>query len=359
MAEGNAPGDHDKILKSAAPNIRKSNRLRNLSGINYNENLCVSTVAIDVAIEQDLINSAASLSAFSKIGSSKNVKKYAARHVRVNSEDSLNIKRNLDLDQTHEETATTMSQEGIERIVNKLDELKLELKKDIAASKTELEKKIQDATKNKVEQKVLDEVSKQVKDNVKKGNFQAAQIQDISNVIVRQNQELVECKQEIERLHKALYSKSLSIEGLIVEDDHTPAEQASIFFQTIMKIEIEIRIQSAYSTGKDKKPVVHLNLLNPGDKGEIFKKASNLAGVKNKFGRLYRLKDYRTAKVREEKKKLKDVLKQNAVLPVGNRTAMEMQKGKLMIGSGQNVVEYKCPIQPPSVTILTGRKLTL
>ena len=409
MAEGNAPGT-----------IRKSERLRKISGVNYSSD---QSLAIDIAIEQDLIASATNLNAAAKkkifvgipspkaqrvskkvkdrastpksklkqttlkaltarsplrrsatvsnlsLGSdsddsfvtadfdssykrsqsslSVNASRESARNRdHINTEGNKNRRsdqKNVESHKMSEDTAPSW----FDQLMKKMDEVKLDLKKEILEGKIETEKKIKEVTETKADKATVEKVSKELFENKQMCRLQYSQIKELTGAVIRQEQEIHECKQEIERLHSMFIKRQLSIEGLGIEDDNSPSEQAQIFFQTIMKIEVEIRIRSAYQTGKEQKPVIHIDLLNPADKGEIFKKAANLSGIKNKYGKYYRLRDYRSSKVREEKKKMKTLMKSNKEKPKGLQVKMEVQKGKLIIGSGNSAKEFKNPIHVP------------
>ena len=139
----------------------------------------------------------------------------------------------------------------------------------------------------------------------------------------------------------------MSIGGLEQEPGEDLYAAVARFFQDILKIDIQIALRAAYKTGK-KYPTVHVELLNPNDKGKIFKNVKNLTGVKNKNNQTYRLQDYRTAKLREEKQQIKDIVRDNNARDVSQRFAMEIQKGKLIIGTGEGAFEYTSPLQIPT-----------
>ena len=215
--------------------------------------------------------------------------------------------------------------------------------KDLNEDKTSREKAIKEA--KTAGQQVSDEL-KGLKTEV---TGYKNELKLLKDTIIRQDQEIKECKAEIEQLQLLNMKPNLIIGGLIRNEDENCKEVVMNFFSNVLKIEQEIKIKNAYRLGKGKKAPMFITVRNADEKFEILKKAINLKDVTNSQDEKYSIEEQLPNHLREEKRRRRTLIMKNKTRTV-DKLVMSFDKGKLMV----NDREYAHQVKPPSMkTILT------
>ena len=103
----------------------------------------------------------------------------------------------------------------------------------------------------------------------------------LNEVVIRQNQELNECKEKIEQIQEYNARKALQIRGLEEFEEENCIEVVKDFFKMKLKIRKEIEVKEAFWLGKGLDRPVKVILRYPRDKGLIFGGTKNLKDVTN------------------------------------------------------------------------------
>ena len=227
----------------------------------------------------------------------------------------------------YEEEWKKLLQEVESNLTTKIEEVRTDLSNSISTLKTEKDTLAGELKTSKVQLKVCQ-----------------LQIKEMTGVIIRQDHELNECKDNIENLRIRLDDDVLKISGLIERKGEKCKSVVAEFFKNVMQIKGEIPLKDAFRIGKGDDRQMKILLVNPRDKGRIYSKAKNLKDITNTNDKNYFLNDQLTAKKKAEKDRSRQLLAANKNMNVNDQLDMEFKKGTLMV-EGQ---VYTKSIKPPS-----------
>ena len=185
--------------------------------------------------------------------------------------------------------------------------------------------------------------------NATKTHLKTCQLQltEVTGVVIRQNQELTECKEKIEQLEEKADREILNIDGLIERKGENCIQLVQNFFKNQCKITRNIEIRDAFRIGKrnekyDRRMKVILS--NPRDKGSIFSNTKNLKDVVNDNDRPFYVKDKLTAKKAAQRSRERQLMQANSKMQVNDQLEMKFEKQELVVEG----TKYTKQVKPPS-----------
>ena len=204
----------------------------------------------------------------------------------------------------------------------------------------ELKKMLKSETKVEVKTQ-LDAELKSTKTELK---ICQVQLNEVTGVTIRQDQELRECKREIENLKFRLDRNLLRITGLEEQEGEDCKAAVKAFFTQKLEIQQEIAISDAFRVGKGQNRSILVYLQDPKVKGLIFKNTVKLKDLKNNEDRPYGVSDQLSAKKWAEKQRIRQLQAINKKLDAENQLDMKVEKGTLFVDK----VPYVKGVQVPS-----------
>ena len=202
------------------------------------------------------------------------------------------------LDQMKSEMKTEMKQ--------MVQELKEELKSEISAEAKGSLKKL-----DKVDIETIENDTKNLSTKLKLCELK---LNEVTGVVIRQNQELNECKEKIEQIQEFNARKILRIRGLEEFEEENCVDVVKDFFKTKLKIRKDIVVKEAYRVGKGLDRLMKVVLKYPRDKGLIFGGAKHLKDVTNENDKPYFVDDQLIAKKNAERNRLRQIVATNRAM---------------------------------------------
>ena len=219
-----------------------------------------------------------------------------------------------------------------------LEETKVQLTNSIDSVRTDLTNSIDQL---RTEKNTLATDLKSVQNQLKVCQLQ---LNEVTGVVIRKDQELQECKTEIDQIRTRLDDNILKISGIVESKGEDCKKQVAAFFKNIMQIKGDIAVYDAHRIGKGDNRAMRIVLQNPRDKGRIYANASNLKDVKNNLDKSYFLYDQLTAKKKAHKDRQRQLFGANKNMSVAEQLDMQFKKGELLIENQP----YVKSIKPPS-----------
>ena len=136
---------------------------------------------------------------------------------------------------------------------------------------------------------------------------------------------------------------SFILNGVIMKKEESAKSAVKNFLKNQMEIENEIELVSAHKMGKAKYAPIWFRLQDPDEVPILFKHISNLKDKKNANDRKYKLREFTTELVKEEKIRQQDIQMENGRLPESHKLDLSYQKGEMYV----NEVKYDKEINAP------------
>ena len=146
-----------------------------------------------------------------------------------------------------------------------------------------------------------------------------------------QAQELKELREQIEEVGYQAVRDQISIEGIPEKKHENCIQMARNFFTNTMEISEHIMIAHAYRVGSESEDVntirpLHVKLVNPGQKGLIFKNVNKLTGKANIHKEPFTINDQVYGTRAEEQRRGRDIIKANNKVTTGEKLALTLKK---------------------------------
>ena len=170
------------------------------------------------------------------------------------------------------------------------------------------------------------------------------QMRMLTDTVLRQNQELDECKKEIEALQSVNLKPNLVITGLVRIEHEKCKEVVLNFCKEVLKTDSPPNIVKAYRLGNGKKAPMFVRLMDAAEKAKFFAKVSNLKGKVNAFNNSYSIDEQLPPRMEQRKRRNRKIMAENNRKTV-NKLIMSFEKGKLKIGDK----EYALEVRPPTL----------
>ena len=161
------------------------------------------------------------------------------------------------------------------------------------------------------------------------------------NLFHYQEQILTECRVNIEKLETQKTKNNLIIQGLEVKAGETTIKAVQDFFKEQMNMQQPVQIQKAFKS--EKFDNITVKLTNPGDKKTVFEHVKNLKGKKNKAGKFYSVDNQNNSRMKENRRRNKEIIKLNKNLSVAQKLELSIKKGVMM----QTTVEDSETVEKP------------
>ena len=165
-----------------------------------------------------------------------------------------------------------------------------------------------------------------------------------TGIVMRQDQIIQECKEQIEELQTARIRHNFVIKGIIVGEDMTIETAISNFFKKVLKIKQTIELEDAYKLGKSKNPLILIKLAKHKDIGVIFKNIKHLKNVVNSNNKPYRIDEQMIPRCRATRNRHKKLMYNNYQETGGNKLSMKFKRDQLEV-EGKI---YKKAVKTPS-----------
>ena len=218
-----------------------------------------------------------------------------------------------------------------------LENMKVELQGSIDNVRSDLTESINSLkTKKETLQRDLKDAQRQLK-------VCQLQLNEVSGVSVKQDQQLSECQAAIEVLKEKVDRPTLKITGIIESKKENCSELVKSFFKDTMKISSDIPLIDAYRVGKGTNRLMVVQLANPRDKGKIFAKGKNLKDVRNREDKPYNVFDQLSGRKRAEKDRNRHLFAANNAMDAKDQLSMTLEKGTLTVDGKKYEKEIKAP----------------
>ena len=247
---------------------------------------------------------------------------------------------------------TSINETVAHTISESLNAFKADIKKDIsdirsdyATNRAEITTEID--TKVKGVSDLLTSMKAQI-------NGVVVQNREIQDVVIRQSQELKECKSEILKLKQRSMNTNIIIRGLVKGKEETWLTTVKAFFKNVMEIG-ELELLDAFKLGKSPYSPVLVTTQDVNDKMLILKNAKKLKDKVNKYDKPYRVDEQLPPELREKKIRARHLMTTNYHKEGNEQLRMERKNGELYVEG----LPYVKAVQPPSVReILKASKET-
>ena len=157
---------------------------------------------------------------------------------------------------------------------------------------------------------------------------------------------LMEVKKAIDEINFRASKDIITIDGLAELQREDVVQLVRNFFSQIMLIEETIQILYAYRVGEvteGKTRTVHVKLINPGQKGLIYKNVANLTGKTNIHGEFFTLNDQVIGERAEHQRRNRDIIKDNKKVTIADRLVYTVKKGSVYEGDTKLTSLLECP----------------
>ena len=198
--------------------------------------------------------------------------------------------------------------------------------------------------KTEVKSEVKTQLDTELKNTKTELKICQVQLREVTGMTIKQDQELKECKKEIENLKFRMDRNLLRITGLEEKEGENCKEAVKTFFTQKLDIQQEIAMIDAYRVGKGQNRAILVYLQDPKIKGLIFKNTSKLKDLKNNEDRPYGVSDQLSARKRAERQRIRQLQAINKKLDAENQLDMKVEKGTLFVDK----VPYVKGVQVPS-----------
>ena len=183
-------------------------------------------------------------------------------------------------------------------------------------------------------------------------NEQACKLELISNIAMRQHQDIKVLQEKLEAMENKKNKNNIIITGLKTEEGKTCSETVADFYKLKLEIATPIVIVNAYKRGKHADSPMCVVLKDIADKGKIYKHVKNLKGKQNEQGKSYQVRDDLTIKEQEHQNKIRQMMVRNKKSAV-SQIKTSIKKNQLLINNS----EYKQKVPAPSeLELLTMSK---
>ena len=222
------------------------------------------------------------------------------------------------------------------------------LQRSIDDSKAELQRDIGDETEKVT--KIVEELRedyRKVSQNLNsvegKLTVFEQKLNTLTNILIVKDQELRECRSELETLQLSSMRSNLVIGGLVRKDKEKCKEVVVDFCKKHLSLE-DVKVLHANRMGKGKRAPMFVKLPNPAEKMKILSKGSYLKGITNEFNDAYSIDEQLPPRIREEKKRKRALLAANKKSTV-DKLKMSFKQGQIIVDEQ----EYRPMIKAPQL----------
>ena len=170
------------------------------------------------------------------------------------------------------------------------------------------------------------------------------QLNKVTGITIRQNQEICECKSKIEQLERQLNRNIVKLRGVKEVHGENCMEVVQKFFEEVLEIEKAIPLIDAYRVGKGDNRMLILHLLNSRDKSLIYANVNKLKEINSSRDIRYSIDEQLTAQQMAEKQRKRQIWAANKGMSTGDQLRMSFERNKLIV-EGK---EYKPEVAPPT-----------
>ena len=165
------------------------------------------------------------------------------------------------------------------------------------------------------------------------------------DTVMRQEQKIEELRWKDEKREQKEMGDTFYIDNLLHKKDEDLITVVSDFISTNLKISDGYEIKAAYRCGNSKPKSVCVKVNNIKERTVIFQNIGNLKDVKNSEGKKYYLNKLLPARIKEEKRREKDIIRENYLIPQASRPTVDRIDEGLQVGESI----YHKKILPPTV----------
>lgn len=169
-------------------------------------------------------------------------------------------------------------------------------------------------------------------------------LQIVSNIVIKQDEQIGFLKQKINEMQKREMSGNIVITGIPEEKQEKPIQLFNTFIEKGLEIREMIPANKAYRIGAGQNRPLIVELRHPENKGKIFSNATKLKGKVNEKGKPYFVAEQLPEEMNEKRRRMNELVSENKKKPNSHRLDMSFQRGQLMI----NEELYHKHITPPS-----------
>ena len=161
-----------------------------------------------------------------------------------------------------------------EAIEASMTKLSTELKDEIATLKLDKEKVLNDLQAITTSQSTITDDLAQARRELDTCKLQLAEVRE---TVIKQDQMLDECRNELDRVKAKISDNILKIRGIKENEGENCIEKVKKFFKDTLGIEQEMKLYSAYRIRRGKNRTILIELKNARQKGLVFANVSKLA----------------------------------------------------------------------------------
>lgn len=174
------------------------------------------------------------------------------------------------------------------------------------------------------------------------------QLQLVSNIVIKQDQQIEFLKEKINDLQQREMSANVIISGIPEKKHEKPIESYNRFVEKELEIQELIPANKAFRIGSGKNRPLLVELQHGENKRKLFSKATKLRGKVNKNGKPYLISDHLPEERNEEKRRANELVSENKKKEKSHQLDMSFVRGKLHI----NEELYCKKVKPPTASDL-------
>ena len=176
------------------------------------------------------------------------------------------------------------------------------------------------------------------------------QVNRLIGTVVRQEQIIQELRKKDERRELNEIKCIFFLDNLPASKKENTTAVVREFIAKRMKISKGAKVVKAFRTGNNEPKTIKVEMASSNDRQVIFDNIGNLKNEKNSNNKRFFLNKAFPARIREEKRRERDIMKINATIPVALRPTIEKEKDGLYIGEEKN--KYTKQVTAPTTSEL-------
>ena len=233
--------------------------------------------------------------------------------------------------------------EDMKRLLDNMKEsLRIELKSDMENMTTANNVKVNEDIKNATTK--TESLERELNNTKTELKLCQIQLKEVIGVSVRQDQEIKECKSQMEFIAKRIDKNVLRITGLVERKAENCAQVAKTFIQEKLQITKDFEILDAHRIGTGNNRVMLVYLQSAIDRNDIMSNTAKLKDLMNEENNPYYISRQLSAGMKAKKQRHKALLSMNKELDTQYQRDMKIENGELKVDG----ITYQKKLVAPS-----------
>lgn len=190
------------------------------------------------------------------------------------------------------------------------------------------------------------------------------QLKMVTNIVVRQDQQIGILRQKIMELQQREMFPNLVITGIPEKQGEKPIQCFNEFVANQLEIKELIPANKAFRLGSGASRPLLIELRHPEQKKKLFSSATKLKGKTNAAGGSYFISDHLPEQLNEERRRANELIAENKRKTASHKLDMSIVKGRLIINEEPYKKSVKAPtardiLKPDDSTLATAKEIKI